>query len=71
MSPPFRPSLQVALKCADLGHISAPLDLHVRWVERLQEEFFRQGDAERAAGMPVSALFDRAKAGISKSQIGE
>ncbi|KAJ9511901.1 hypothetical protein QJQ45_004504 [Haematococcus lacustris] len=45
-------SLQLALKCADLG------------------EFFRQGDAERAAGLPISPLFDRMKQGISKSQVG-
>ncbi len=32
--------------------------------------FFRQGDAERAAGMPISPLCDRSKAGVLKSQVG-
>ena len=40
-------------------------------MDRLQEEFFLQGDRERAAGMPVSALMDRQKASkLSSSQIG-
>ncbi len=36
----------------------------------LEEEFFRQGDQERALGLPISPLFDRAKQGVSKSQVG-
>ncbi|KAL6763789.1 3'5'-cyclic nucleotide phosphodiesterase [Haematococcus lacustris] len=63
-------SLQLALKCADLGHTAAALPVHLKWVAGLEEEFFRQGDAERAAGLPISPLFDRMKQGISKSQVG-
>ncbi|MEW5305766.1 MAG: hypothetical protein WDW36_008285 [Sanguina aurantia] len=63
-------SLQMALKLADLGHLSAPLHVHLRWVAALEEEFFRQGDAEKACGLPVSPLFDRTKPGITKSQVG-
>lgn len=39
-------------------------------MDQLEEEFFRQGDVERAAGMTVSPLFDRSKQGITKSQVG-
>lgn len=42
--------------------------MHCRWVERLEEEFFLQGDRERALGLPLSPLFDRTKPGASKSQ---
>ncbi|KAL6764769.1 3'5'-cyclic nucleotide phosphodiesterase [Haematococcus lacustris] len=63
-------SLQLALKCSDLGHVAAALPVHLKWVAGLEEEFFRQGDAERAAGLPMSPLFDRSKQGISKSQVG-
>lgn len=35
-----------------------------------QEEFFRQGDRERALHLVVSPLMDRAKDGITKSQVG-
>eukprot|EP00967_Tisochrysis_lutea_P035871 scaffold43076_cov26-Tisochrysis_lutea.AAC.1 len=51
-------------------HTASALPVHLRWVAALEEEFFRQGDAERAAGMTISPLFDRNKQGISKSQVG-
>jgi hypothetical protein len=63
-------SSQIAFKCADLGHVAEGLDVHLRWVAALEEEFFRQGDRERGAGLPVSPLFDRSKPGITKSQVG-
>ncbi|GFR43842.1 hypothetical protein Agub_g4967 [Astrephomene gubernaculifera] len=63
-------SLQVALKVADLGHLGAKLETHKRWLAGLEEEFFRQGDMERQLGLPISPLFDRAKQGVSKSQVG-
>jgi hypothetical protein len=34
--------MQIALKVSDLGHLSAPRDIHQQWVDRLQEEFFCQ-----------------------------
>ena len=64
--------LQVALKCADIAHLALPVDLHRTWVQRLQDEFFLQGDREREAGMAVSALMDRNKATqLSSSQVGQ
>ncbi len=46
-------------------------DVHLRWVKLLEEEMFRQGDQERAHGLPVSPLMDRSSGkGISKSQKG-
>jgi hypothetical protein len=41
-----------------------------RWLSALEEEFFRQGDREQLVGLPISPLFDRAKQGVSKSQVG-
>lgn len=61
--------LQMCLKCADLGHVTLSWSQHSRWVERLEEEMFRQGDQERARGLPVSPLMDRSKQGISKAQV--
>lgn len=62
--------LKVTLKCADLGHLGMPWTWHVRWVQRIEEEFFQQGDQEKAAGMSVSFLMDRSKPGATKTQVG-
>lgn len=45
-------------------------DCAFRWVNRLQDEFFHQGDLEKSAGLPVSPLFDRDKPGVTSSQPG-
>ncbi|KAG2485174.1 hypothetical protein HYH03_016064 [Edaphochlamys debaryana] len=63
-------SLQLAMKAADLGHLGEQLEVHKKWLAGLEEEFFRQGDKEKALGLPISPLFDRAKQGVSKSQVG-
>ncbi|GLI59232.1 hypothetical protein VaNZ11_001076 [Volvox africanus] len=63
-------SLQMALKAADIGHLGEELEVHKRWLGVLEEEFFRQGDRERELGHSISPLFDRAKQGVSKSQVG-
>ncbi len=45
-TPSWTPSdwfaLQVALKCADIGHLAATPDVHKRWAYLLEEEFFLQ-----------------------------
>ncbi|KAG2453156.1 hypothetical protein HYH02_002482 [Chlamydomonas schloesseri] len=63
-------TLQVCLKAADIGHLGENSDVHERWLSGLEEEFFRQGDKEKAMGLPISPLFDRTKKGVSKSQVG-
>jgi hypothetical protein len=55
--------LQLFLKSADLGHCGLPIRSHLEWVQRIQDEFFRQGDAECARGLPLSPLADRTKPG--------
>ena len=61
----------MALKWADLGHLASPLEVHLKWVQRLEEEMFRQGDQERLHELPVSPLMDRLSGqGITKSQTG-
>jgi hypothetical protein len=34
--------LQVALKVADVGHCTLPMDQHTAWLQRLQDEMFKQ-----------------------------
>ncbi|GIL71563.1 hypothetical protein Vretimale_727 [Volvox reticuliferus] len=60
----------MALKAAVIGHLGEELEVHKRWLGVLEEEFFRQGDRERELGLSISPLFDRAKQGVSKSQVG-
>eukprot|EP00802_Teleaulax_amphioxeia_P001333 Tamp_01335.p1 GENE.Tamp_01335~~Tamp_01335.p1 ORF type:complete len:712 (+),score=206.96 Tamp_01335:78-2213(+) len=62
--------LQAAIKVADIGHLYAPQDVHIRWSERLEEEMWLQGDVEKRRNMKVSFLMDRDKPGVTKSQPG-
>jgi len=63
--------LQIALKCADIGHLSLSWSAHIQWVQRLETEFFLQGDQERKLGMEkVSFMMDRTKPGVSQTQVG-
>jgi hypothetical protein len=51
--------LQVALHCADVSNTAKPWNLYGKWLERITEEFYLQGDLERSMNMPVSYAFDR------------
>ena len=55
--------------CADLSNPTKPLELYRRWVDLIMEEFFRQGDKERANGIDISPMCDRHSATIEKSQV--
>ncbi|KAL3155900.1 putative 3',5'-cyclic phosphodiesterase pde-3 [Trebouxia sp. C0010 RCD-2024] len=62
---------QMLVKCADIGHLAAAPRTHKRWATLLEDEFFIQGDKEKAAGLPVSPLMDRSmKGGMTRSQLG-
>jgi hypothetical protein len=51
--------MQLAIKCADVGHPSRGLELHLKWSARISEEFFNQGDLEKSQGMKISPMCDR------------
>ncbi|KAL5971400.1 cAMP-specific 3'5'-cyclic phosphodiesterase 4C [Taenia solium] len=61
--------LQNMVHCADLSNTAKPLDLYTKWTHRLMDEFFLQGDRERAAGLDISPMCDRETATIEKSQV--
>ncbi|KXZ55656.1 hypothetical protein GPECTOR_2g1206 [Gonium pectorale] len=46
-------TLQVALKCADIGHLGEELDVHIQWLQALEEEFYKQG--RRRASVPLGS----------------
>ena len=63
--------LQLILKCADISNVARTFDIADRWCDVLCEEFFRQGDLEKASGREyTSALNDREHLDKPKSQIG-
>ena len=55
--------------CSDLSNPTKPLDIYRQWVDRIMEEFFRQGDLERESNMDISPMCDRHNATIEKSQV--
>lgn len=55
--------------CSDLSNPTKPLDIYRQWVDRIMEEFFRQGDREREIGLEISPMCDRYNATIEKSQV--
>lgn len=58
------------LHLADISHNARKFEISEIWVTRLSEEFWIQGDHEKAADLPISFLCDRETANIPKSQIG-
>ena len=55
--------------CADLASPPKPLFLYCKWCNCITEEFFQQGDKERAGGMDISPMCDRYNATVEKSQV--
>jgi hypothetical protein len=53
--------LRVALHAADVSNPAKMPLIYKKWTDRIVEEFFRQGDQERALNLVVSAMNDREK----------
>ena len=51
--------METMLKGADFGDVLKPFAVHKKWVVRMTDEFFLQGDMERASGIRVSPMCDR------------
>ena len=49
------------LHAADVSNCARPWDVYIKWVEPITEEFYRQGDSEAKAGLPVTPMMDRNK----------
>ena len=46
---------------ADISNCSRPLNLYLRWAERIAEEFYAQGDIEQRIDIQVSPFMERRK----------
>jgi hypothetical protein len=62
--------LQNMIHCADLSNPTKPLDIYIKWTDRIMEEFWRQGDKEHDLGLEVSPMCDRRIASVEKHQVG-
>ena len=51
---------QGAIKVADIGHLYAPKEVHIKWSERLEEEMWLQGDVEKQRDMKGPTLMPAA-----------
>ena len=61
---------QLCLKAADISNPTRPIAVYETWVEGVMAEFFAQGDAEKALGLPVSMNCDRDTVDVNKCQVG-
>ena len=55
--------------CTVLRHRALNPEINLGIRRQPSQEMFRQGDRERAAGLPLSSLMDRQKAGITRLQV--
>ncbi|KAF4317848.1 hypothetical protein BBO99_00007600 [Phytophthora kernoviae] len=62
--------MKVVIKCADIGHAAKKRKLHVVWSALIIEEFFLQGDNERATNSDISPFMDRHSENSAKNQVG-
>ncbi len=51
--------MEILIKCADTSNVIKPFDVAKKWAMRVSDEFFLQGDMERANGMEVTPTCDR------------
>ncbi|GBG25112.1 cAMP-specific 3',5'-cyclic phosphodiesterase [Hondaea fermentalgiana] len=61
--------LEICIKVSDIGHASKRFPLHKRWSDLITEEFFQQGDEERALGINISDFMDRTKPDNERNQV--
>lgn len=54
---------------ADLSNPTKPIHLYQQWTDRIMEEYWQQGDKEKALGLDISPMCDRHNANVAKSQV--
>ncbi|OMJ85302.1 hypothetical protein SteCoe_13396 [Stentor coeruleus] len=62
--------LKIFMHAADVSNSTRKWELYYNWAQLVLEEFFSQGDKEKALGIPISPLCDRSTVNFAKSQIG-
>jgi len=62
--------MKLVIKCADISNPARAPHIYKKWVDRVMEEFFQQGDQEKKLALPVSSFMDRDTTHIPKCQLG-
>ncbi|CDW84348.1 3 5-cyclic nucleotide phosphodiesterase family protein [Stylonychia lemnae] len=62
--------MKALVHAADVGNPARPFELCKLWALKIVQEFFQQGDKEKAMGLEISLLCDRKTTNLGKSQIG-
>ncbi|CAG8445963.1 6356_t:CDS:1, partial [Acaulospora colombiana] len=62
--------LKVLIHAADLSNTVRPWDISKRWSDLVVDEFFHQGDLEKANNLPVSPNMDREQAHQCQISLG-
>jgi len=62
--------LESILHAADLSNPLKPKAVYKKWVDRVTDEFFSQGDKEVELGLPTSPMCNRESTNIPKMQMG-
>ncbi|KAL6782107.1 hypothetical protein ACKKBF_B10690 [Auxenochlorella protothecoides x Auxenochlorella symbiontica] len=62
-------ALQMLLHTADISNPARPLHHCMVWGRKIHDEMYKQGDLERALGLEVTAVCDRASAPVACGQL--
>jgi hypothetical protein len=58
------------LHAAEISNPCKPSKLSQEWTQRIEEEWFIQGDSEKACGLPISLMVDSNHPNTADSQVG-
>ncbi|XP_015173771.1 PREDICTED: uncharacterized protein LOC107065017 [Polistes dominula] len=58
----------ILIKVADISNEARPMEVAEPWLDSLLQEFFKQSDAEKLEGLPVTPFMDRDKVTKPSSQ---
>merc|ERR1712224_1110025 len=64
--------METALHASDISNATKAHPIMLQWTRRVLDEFWNQGDEERALGVPISPLCDReeGRKNVPKGQVG-
>ena len=60
--------MKALVHAADISNPTRTFDIAYLWAKKVVQEFFDQGDKERALGLEISRLCDRNTTNFAKSQ---